>query len=324
MKDFEMLLPATLEEAVTALDKESTEPANEQKTRILAGGQDLLPELKDHLAEPETVVNVKGVAELGTDVRRSGDGFEIGALATIAALARNADVPAVLSEAAASIASPQVRTLATVAGNLCQRPRCWYYRSEHTVCLKKGGDECFAYAGLNKYNAILGGGPSYIVHPSDLAPALVALDAEVVTDRRTIAIGDFFTLPSESDPTRENVLGPDEIIREVAFTVAPGWRSVYVKFKERESFDFALSAVALALRLDGDEIAEARLVLGGVAPTPWRCRSTEELLRGRKIDDALAHEAGEDALGGAEPLEFNGYKIPLTKALIAKALRKLS
>jgi xanthine dehydrogenase YagS FAD-binding subunit len=185
---------------------------------------------------------------------------------------------------------------------------------------------------MNKYNAILGGGPSYIVHPSDLAPALVSLDAYLKilrpAEQHVVPLEDFFVLPGDGDPTRENVLAPNELI-EGAFIPGSrashaGWRSTYVKFRERDGFDFALSAVALRLRMDGDRIAEARLVLGGVAPIPWRCASTEELMVGRKIDDALCAEAGEDALAGAEPLEHNGYKIPLTKALIAKALRKLA
>jgi len=338
MKNFEMLVPATLKDAVESLPEERTNPLNAQTIRILAGGQDLLPELKDHVAEPDVVVNVKGVAELGSDIGQVAQGqvlgmpsIEIGALTSVAALARNPLIRgqfAVLSEAAESIATPQIRTQATVGGNLCQRPRCWYYRNEETVCLKKGGDECFSYAGLNKYNAILGGGPSYIVHPSDLATALLCIGAKLVTTQRVLSVSDFFTLPSESDPTRENVLEPNEVIRSIELgqsrTADTGWKSTYIKFMERESFDFAISAVALMLEFDGDRIAEARMCLGGVAPIPWRCESTEKLLVGRTIDDKLCEEAGEDALRGAEPLEFNEYKIPLTKSLIAKALRELA
>jgi xanthine dehydrogenase YagS FAD-binding subunit len=340
MKNFELVMPSTVAEAIAVLPKVATEPQSAQKVRILAGGQDLLPEMKDYLAQPDTVVNIKGIDALATGLGWSEDAgaFRIGALTTVARLAADpaaATSLAVLSEAAASIASPQVRSLATVAGNLCQRPRCWYYRNEHTVCLKKGGDECFSYSGLNKYNAILGGGPSYIVHPSDLAPALVCLDATLDLHgpadrggRRSISVEDFFLLPDAGDPTRENVLAPNELIEAV---VVPGtaaeharWKSTYVKFRERDGFDFAVSSVALRVRMEAGKIAEARLCLGGVAPTPWRCKSTEALLVGKKIDAALCTAAGDEALKGAEPLEQNGYKIPLTKALITKALQKLA
>lgn len=342
MKDFEMLLPETLAQAVAALPGTATEPATAERVRMLAGGQDLLPELKEHLAEPDRVVNLKGIDDPALRLLGETDGdahglglsqpsFVVGALRSVADLARHERARAlfpVLTEAAEGIASAQVRTLATVGGNLCQRPRCWYFRTEHAVCLKKGGSECFSYAGMNKYNAILGGGPSYIVHPSDLATAFSVHGAAVVTTARTIPIEDFFTLPAEGDPTRENVLAPNEVIRAIAVPLAEsaerGWRSTYVKFKERESFDFALAAVALRLRLQEGRIAEARLCLGGVAPVPWRCPSTEALLANRAVDDALVREAGEDALRGAEALDHNGYKIPLTKALVAKALRKLA
>ncbi|MFT5287861.1 MAG: xanthine dehydrogenase YagS FAD-binding subunit [Planctomycetota bacterium] len=339
MKNFEMLMPTTLKDAVDSLPTSRTGPANEQSVRILAGGQDLLPEMKAHLAEPDVVVNLKGVTELHRNIgTATGDRAvfgsnttEIGALVSLAHLGSSDRIQAqygLLSEAAMSIATPQIRTQATIGGNLCQRPRCWYYRNEDTVCLKKGGDECFSYAGLNKYNAILGGGPSYIVHPSDLATALLCLNATAITTSRQLPLSQFFTLPTDSDPTRENVLEPNEVIESFALdsgmSTASGWKSAYVKFKERESFDFAISAVALMLKTDGKRITEARLCLGGVAPTPWRCESTEKLLVGREIDDKLCTEAGEEALKGAEPLEFNEYKIPLTKALIAKALRKLA
>ncbi len=339
MKNFEMLMPTTMKDAVESLPEERTNPLSAQATRILAGGQDLLPEMKDHLAEPDVVVNLKGVDELSGSVRNPGSEasilgtgrIHIGALTSIAALASNAEIReeyGVLSKSAESIATPQIRTQATIGGNLCQRPRCWYYRNEDTVCLKRGGDECFSYAGLNKYNAILGGGPSYIVHPSDLATALLAIGATVVTTQRALDLSEFFTLPSESDPTRENVLEPNEVIETVlldsSLGASNGWKSTYIKFMERESFDFAISAVALMLKFDGDKISEARLCLGGVAPIPWRCESTEKLLVGRTIDDKLCEEAGEDALRGAEPLEFNEYKIPLTKSLIAKALKELA
>lgn len=335
MKSFRMVMPETTDEALAALP---TGGWDEATTRVLAGGQDLLTEMKEHLVEPERLVNIKGLSALRGKHQEPGEDVAIGALVTLAQLARDEQLRAsypLLCEAAESIASPQIRTLATLGGNLCQRPRCVYYRNEHAVCLKKGGDECFSYGGYSKYNAILGGGPSYIVHPSDMAPALVASDARVFVQsprsadvaggERSMALQALYTLPSEGDVTRETVLAPNELVTYVTVPARlAGWRSTYLKFQERTSFDFALASVALACRMEGDVIAEARLCLGGVAPIPWRCESTEQLLVGRRIDDETCRAAGEDALAGAEPLEHNGYKVPLTKGLITKALRTIA
>ncbi len=332
MKAFEHVRPATLEQALSLLP-ESRDPAARARTRLVAGGQDLYTELKERLIEPAELVDLKGLPGLdGIEVDSSG-ALRIGALCTLAALEEHARVRELfrgLHEAAASIASPQIRNVGTVGGNLCQRPRCWYYRHPQVNCLKKGGSECFAYSGLNKYNAILGGGPSYIVHPSDLAPALVALGAEVALaskgGERTVALERFFTLPSEGAVVRENVLAGDEILTRVRVPAPEGggWRSTYIKFKERGSYDFALGSVALCLRLEGGTIRAARLVLGGVAPIPWRSEPAEKLLVGRKIDRETCAAAGEAALAGAQPLEYNAYKIPLAKGLITKALLKLA
>src|SRR5256714_512769 len=232
------------------------------------------------------------------------------------------------SEAAHSVATPQIRNLGTVGGNLCQRPRCWYYRLEEAVCLKKGGSECFAAKGENKYNAILGGGPSYIVHPSDLAPVLVALGASAsvvgADGKRTIPLEKFFTLPSEGNIRRENVLANDEIITEIQVPPSAfAARSTYLKFKERDSLDFALASVAAAVELgSGKTVKQARIVLGGVAPIPLRAPKAESYLAGENPSaDALA-EAARRALEGAEPLAKNAYKIPLTQALVRRALAK--
>jgi xanthine dehydrogenase YagS FAD-binding subunit len=234
-----------------------------------------------------------------------------------------------VAEAAESVGSPQIRNLGTVGGNLCQRPRCWYYRNVEAVCLKKGGSECFAASGLNKYNAILGGGPSYIVHPSDLAPALVALGAEVEivgpSGARSLALERFFTLPSEGSVLKETVLATDEIVTQVRVPAPEdGVRSTYLKFRERSSYDGALAAVALALRVEEGTIRAARLCLGGVAPIPWRCASTEALLVGQPMEEATWRRAAEDALKEAAPLEQNGYKVPLAKGLILKAMKSLA
>jgi xanthine dehydrogenase YagS FAD-binding subunit len=329
MKDFELYLPRVVGDAVGLLP---TEEGQRGTIRVLAGGQDLLGELKEHLVEPTALVDLKGIAELARIEPLTDGRVRIGALVRVAELEREPWIRQrfpLLAEAAASVATPQIRALGTVGGNLCQRPRCWYYRNELAVCLKKGGSECFSYGGASKYNAILGGGPSYIVHPSDLAPALVALDATVdlasPAGVRSLPLEEFFTLPADGDVRHENVLGPNEIVTHVSLPGdRDGWRSTYLKVRERDSFDFALSAVALALRLDGDAIAAARVVLGGVAPKPWRSQAAEERLVGRRIDAETCKLAAEEALAGAEPLAHNGYKIPMTKALVIRALRKLA
>ena len=326
MKAFEFLEPSTLAEAVAAL----AEAGGREWAVPLAGGQDLLSELQEHLVEPASLVSLRGIEGLGA-ISVEGGGLHLGALVSLARLARDQEVArswAALTEAAASVGSPQIRTQATVGGNLCQRPRCSYFRNEHAPCLKKGGQECFAEGGLNHANAILGGGPSYIVHPSDLAPALVALDAEVHIagpgGERRQALQAFFTLPSEGDVTRENTLAAGELVTSVAVPALPaGVRSTYLKFQERASFDFALASVGLALGIEDGRIEHARVCLGGVAPTPWRCEATERLLVGEVPSEALFQRAATDALAEADPLEHNAYKIPRTQGLLRKALRSL-
>jgi xanthine dehydrogenase YagS FAD-binding subunit len=329
MRAFQMVRPASLEQALEQLPS-ARDKARKGQVKLLAGGQDLLGELKEHLIEPETLVNLKSIPGLDA-IEVSDAGATIGALATLAKLEEHRWIRErfpMLAEAAGSVGSVQIRTQGTVGGNLCQRPRCWYYRHEQAVCIKKGGAECFSYAGLNKYNAILGGGPSYIVHPSDLAPALVACGAEATirgrNGERKVDLEGFFTLPSEGSILRENQLAPDEILTSVRVPAMSGWKGAYLKFRERGSYDFALSAVALALKMDGAVIREARLVLGGVAPIPWRCHEAEKALVGRRNDAETARIAGELALKGAETLRYNGYKVPLTQGLIVKALRRLA
>jgi len=328
MKAFKLHNPVALDAALALLD---TPEAKAGKTLILAGGQDLLTEMKEHLAEPDALVNLKRIPDLAR-IEAAGSGeIVLGALCTLSALEEHADLARrlpVLAQAAASVASAQIRSQGTLGGNLNQRPRCWYYRSEHAPCLKKGGKECFSYAGMSKYNAILGGGPSYIVHPSDLAPALVALEAtaELVSKKgaRTVALEKYFTLPSESDVTRETVLQPGEILRAVRVPAPKAnARSAYLKFREKGSFDFALASVALVLSLEGGKIQSARVVLGGVAPIPWRAKGAEAALVGQAPTRATFEKAAAEAVRGAEPLAHNAYKVPLTKGLVIRALEEL-
>ncbi|HEY6122263.1 MAG TPA: FAD binding domain-containing protein, partial [Pyrinomonadaceae bacterium] len=206
----------------------------------------------------------------------------------------------------------------------------WYFRLEEVICLKKGGSQCYAAMGENKYNAIIGGGPSYIVHPSDLAPMLVALGASVsvtgADGKRIIPLDKFFTLPSEGSIRRENVLKNSEIITQV--TVPPSAlavRSTYLKFKERESLDFAMASVAAAVQLQANKtVSDARIVLGGVAPIPWRVPAAEKFLSGKTLSTEVLAETARLALADAKPLEKNAYKVPLTQTLVRRALAKLA
>ena len=331
MKSFEWANPRTIAQAVKLLQPQTNDA--DEVPQIIAGGQDLLTSMKDYLVRPQRVVNLKSVPGLDRITPNGKGGLRIGALVTLANLEENPTVrrsfPG-LAEAAHSIATPQIRNLGTVGGNLCQRPRCWYFRLEEAVCLKKGGSECFAASGENKYNAILGGGPSYIVHPSDLAPMLVALGATVTiasaATPRTIPISEFFTLPSDGPIRRENVLKQDEVITEIQVPAsALAAHSHYLKFKERDSLDFAISAVAAAVEMGANNMVEqARIVLGGVAPIPWRASKAEKFVEGKTLNDSVLAEAARLALDGAEALAKNGYKIPLTQTLVRRALAKVA
>ena len=329
MKSFEWTNPATINEAVKLLATSSSTDIDEAP-RPIAGGQDLLTTMKDYTSRPARIVNLKNIRGLN-NITLNARGLTIGALVTLTELEEHAGVrksfPG-LAEAAHSVATPQIRNLGTVGGNLCQRPRCWYFRLEDVNCLKKGGSECYAASGENKYNAIIAGGPSYIVHPSDLAPMLLALDARVTAvgarGRRVIPLDKFFTLPSEGNIRRENVLNNDEIITEIYVPSSPlATRSTYLKFKERESLDFALASVAAAVQLAPNKtVKAARIVLGGVAPIPWRVPDAENYLTGKSLNAEVLAEAGKIALAQAKPLEKNEYKVPLTQTLVRRAVAK--
>ena len=282
MNTFEWMNVTTVAEAVNALKSVPAPSDMDDAARPIAGGQDILTTMKEYITRPTRVVNLKGIRGLDKIESDGKGGLRIGALVTLNQLEESPLVrrnfPG-LTEAAHSIGTPQIRNLGTVGGNLCQRPRCWYFRLEEVVCLKKGGNECYAATGENKYHAIFGGGPSYIVHPSDLAPMLLALGASVsvmgADGKRAIALDKFFTLPADGNVRRENVLKNEDIITEVLVPASKfAAHSTYLKFKERDSMDFAMSAVAAAVTLDASKtVSEARIVLGGVAPVPWSAQS---------------------------------------------------
>ena len=330
MKAFEWTNPSTVNEAVKLLNVSSPAADLDEAPRPIAGGQDLLTTMKDYTSRPTRLVNLKNIRGLDRIIVNAR-GLTIGALVTLNELEEHPDVrksyPG-LAEAAHSIATPQIRNLGTVGGNLCQRPRCWYFRLEEVVCLKKGGSECYAATGENKYNAIIAGGPSYIVHPSDLAPMLVALGARVTvtgaSGKRIIPLDKFFTLPSQGNIRRENVLQNDDIITEVFVPAsALAAHSTYLKFKERESLDFALASAAVAVHVAPDKsVRDVRIVLGGVAPIPWRVPDAEKFLIGKRLNAELLAEAAKIALAEAKPLEKNAYKVPLAQTIVRRALAK--
>jgi len=326
MKAFQYVDARSLAEAGRALGRLGGQ------AQVIAGGSDLIQNMKDHVLEPEVVINIKNVAELRR-IRRTEHGHEFGALVTLRDLAGNQTIRkqyAALAQAAGSVGTPQIRNVGTLGGNLCQRPRCFYYRDAHAHCLKKGGTRCFAAEddGNSKYNAIFGYGSCYIVRPSDVAVALVALDATIHygdgLGDKTVAAEDFFTMP-KPNPQVENILRPDELVTAVFVPDSgPTVRSAFVKFKEKATADFARAAVAIQARLEGGVIQEARVCLGGVAPVPWRARGAEQALKGKKPTAQVANQAAAAALAGAKPLAQNGYKVHLTKVMLRRALHRLT
>jgi len=336
MKSFEWFNPTTIDEAISQLsvglnaDDSQNDPY--ESPRPMAGGQDLLTTMKEYLLRPPRVVNLKQISGMDKIEGDAKTGLKIGALVKLIEVIENPEIKANfpgLAEAAHSIGTPQIRNMGTVGGNLCQRPRCWYFRMENVICLKKGGDTCYAEKGQNKYHAIFAGGPSYIVHPSDMAPMLIALGASVTIaspggKKRDVPLDQFFTIPSVGDPERENILTMNEIVTSINVPAsASAAKSTYLKFKERTSQDFALASVAAALaQMPDGTVSDANLVLGGVAPAPWPVKKAAQSLVGKKLTAESASQAADIALEGAKPLEHNAYKIPLTKTLVRRALGK--
>ena len=299
----------------------------------IAGGADLLGEMKEGIAAPATLVDISKLGLDEMDVGADGAAASIGGMVTLARIAANDEIArryAALSQAAASVATPQIRNAGTLGGNLCQRPRCWYYRSPLFDCLKKGGDACFAVAGGNKYHAILGADACHIVHPSDPAAALVALGASAriygADGVRSLPIADFFVSPSQN-MLSETALEEGEIL--VGVDLPPSSesaRSVFLKAKERRAYDFALASAAVYIETDADSgaAASARIVLGGVAPVPYTARAASEALIGAKPDEIDAAAIGRLAVQDAKPMSGNGYKVRLAARLTARAVANLA
>ena len=322
MNGFEFISTRSVEDAGELL-------ANGKSTQIIAGGTDLLGEIKQGTTRPERLVSLQGVDDL-RGVKIYDEGAIIGSMTTLGEVA-DSDVIRrryrALSEACDSVATPQIRNVGTLGGNLCQRPRCWYYRSPHFDCRKKGGDDCFALEGASKFHAVFDTDVCPSVHPSDTAVALIALDARVLlisTDgARMLPVEDFYISPS-ADATRETVMERGEILAEIVIpTVSPNSRSVFVKAKERQAMDFALASVAMSLGVVGDTVLDARVILGGVAPMPFRARAVEQALAGSSSGEIDTVRVGQLAVEGARPLADNAYKVRLASGLVSRALRVL-
>ena len=326
MKAFTNVNPRTLEEAVGVLARSRRDGT---RAVVTGGGSDLLGLIKERLVLPDLLVNLKAVGGMDR-VTVDGDVTRIGGLITLDALGRDPVVKQqyrALSDAANSVGTPQIRNTGTLAGNVCQRPWCWYLRNGFP-CYKNGGDQCFARGGENQLHAIFGTGPSYIVHPSDTAPALVALDASFrivgTAGERVVRARDFFVLPAQ-DPARENVLSDADILVEIVLPAArPTTRSTYEKVLDREAWTHALVSAAVVLDMDGTVCRRARLVLGGVAPVPWDRPRVAALLEGQRMTRELAAKAADAAVEDARPLSKNGYKVPLTRALVRRTLLGLA
>ncbi|MBM4185170.1 MAG: xanthine dehydrogenase family protein subunit M [Gemmatimonadetes bacterium] len=319
-----------------AVDLARQARADGQSVSFAGGGTDLLQLVKDHIpnrpgqGEPDVLVSLKGIDGPSRIEMTTGGGVTIGALATLTAVSESLVVRDrfnAIAEAAAVVATPQIRNVGTVGGNLAQRPWCWYFRNGFP-CYKAGGDRCFSAGGENQLHAIFGGGPSYIVHPSDLAPALVAFGATFRIagsgGERTVSAPDFF-VPPRTDAQHENVLADDEVLVGVDVPApAAGTRSTYHKIMDREAWTHALSSAAVVMQMDGDVCRRASIVLGGVAPIPWRVPEAEALLAGQRVTPELARRVGEVAVTGARPLAKNAYKVPLTRGVVERTVLALA
>lgn len=328
MRSFEYARAATLDEAPGLVAGAQT-PGN--GSRFLAGGTDLLTLMKADVVQPSLLVDLKRTEGLPRGIHEDGPELVLGALTTLSEIERHPGVaqryPA-LAEAVSLAATPQLRNMATIGGNLLQRPRCWYFRAKEFHCWLKGGEVCHARDGENQQHALYAQSPCVAVHPSDAASALVALDATVRLrgsgGERTLPLAELFAEPTAERRT-ETVLAPDEVLLDVRLPApAPGARGTYRKAMDRKIWAFALVGVAAGLRQDGGTVADARIVLTGVAPIPWRARAAEQVLVGQQPTPERIAEAAEAAVAGAEPLEHNGYKVPLARSLVRQALADLA
>jgi len=317
MQSFEYANPTSVQDAVGLLG------TRWGQTDVLAGGTDLISLMKEHLHEPKRLVNIKNIKEL-EGIHKTADGLRIGALVTMDELAKNAEVRGMyrsLADAAAGVPSPQIRHMGTVGGDLCQRPRCWYYQQGFGLFAMKDGRSLIP-EGENKYHSIFGDGPAYFVSASSLGPALVSLNAKVklvsAKGTREVPAAKFFVTPANEN-TREIALMPNEILTEIIVPSATVQTATY-EVRQKEALDWPLAAASVALTMNGKTVTSAKVVMGHVAPTPWEAAAAESALKGKAITADTAEAAGKAAVANAKPLSQNAYKVTLAKVAVKRAL----
>ncbi|MCF8104231.1 MAG: xanthine dehydrogenase family protein subunit M [Desulfohalobiaceae bacterium] len=321
MPEFSYIRPNSLDQAVSCLES--------QGAFVMAGGSDLLGCLRDEVFQADKVVSLSGLEGEFQGIEKTKEGgLRIGAMTTITEIAENpvikSDYPG-LAQAASEVASPQLRNQGTIGGNLCQKPRCWYYRGDFP-CRRKGGNRCYAMGGEDIFHCIFGGVNCLIVHPSDLAPVLAAFGARVLivgsAGQRTLEVSRLHVPPSD-DPTRETYLARDEVITAVELPgLAKTVYSSYRKVRARRAWDFALAGTALVLDLDGSRVRSAGVYLSGAAPIPWRSQEVEKEITGKILNQTVIDRAAEAVVSGARALNQNAYKLPLFKGIMREELGK--
>jgi xanthine dehydrogenase YagS FAD-binding subunit len=319
MNNFEYASPTSVKDAVGLLG------ANWGETEILAGGTDLISLMKEYVSTPKRVVNIKSIPGLNA-IKKDGDTVTVGPLVTLQELIDHKEFgkwfPS-LVQAAEGVTSPQIRSMGTVGGDLCQRPRCWYYRAGFGLMARGPDGEPLVPRGDNRYHAIFGGGPAYFVNPSSLAPALVAQGAKVTLEgpggkTRNVPVAEFFVSPKNGDE-RESVLKSNEILTAISIPVSAAKSATY-EVRQKAALDWPLTAAAVVLKMNGKKVDSAMVVLGHVAPTPWRASAAEDALKGKELSEAVAESAGKAASNGAKPLSGNAYKVRLVQTAVKRAV----
>ena len=323
MAAFELFQPTSVDDAVALLDE------HREDAWVLAGGLDSFDWFKDRILRPSVVVDLGGIESL-RGVRTTNDGLEIGAMTPLSEIVAHPEIVenySLLVEAAELVASPQIRNQGTIGGNLNQDTRCWYYRDGWT-CYRAGGNICYADtpASMNREHAIFEADRCVAVNPSDTAPALIALDAQMVirssSGERVVSAEDFFIGPG-TDITRMSVLQPGDLLTTIRVPATfAGAHFYFEKVRDRQVWDFPLVNVASAILTNNGIIEEARIAVNGVAPRPLRMTAVENAVRGESLDDTTAERVSELAVRGAKPLRHNAYKIPLMRNLVKRSIQR--